>query len=112
MYFIFSTLSRGTRYFKLSFRTFRRTRDLPNLFQDPIVVILAEKYEKTAAQILLRFQLQRDIVVIPKSVNLTRIEENFNIFDFSINEEDMSKLEALDVGEAARIVDFGALSPK
>ncbi|CAH1115321.1 unnamed protein product [Psylliodes chrysocephalus] len=88
------------------------TRDLPNLFQDPIVVILAEKYEKTAAQILLRFQLQRDIVVIPKSVNLTRIEENFNIFDFSINEEDMSKLEALDVGEAARIVDFGALSPK
>uniref|UniRef100_A0A6P7GBU3 Aldo-keto reductase family 1 member A1-like n=1 Tax=Diabrotica virgifera virgifera TaxID=50390 RepID=A0A6P7GBU3_DIAVI len=90
----------------------RSQRDIPNLMQDPTVIAVAEKYEKTAAQILLRFQLQRDIVVIPKSVTPSRIEENFDVFDFLISEEDMEQLLALEVGEAARIVDYSVLSPK
>ncbi|CAG9862044.1 unnamed protein product [Phyllotreta striolata] len=90
----------------------RPTRDLPDLFQDPTVLSLAEKYGKTAAQILLRFQLQRDVAVVVKSKTPSRIEENFEVFDFCIGDEDMEELRALDVGEAARIVDFSVLSQK
>lgn len=60
--------------------------------QNPTLLNLAQKYNKTAAQILLRWGYQRHLVVIPKSQHKERIEENFNIFDFEIDSDDMEKL--------------------
>ncbi len=60
---------------------------------------LAAKYERTPAQVTLRWELQKGIVVIPKSVHKKRIIENRNLFDFSISEADIKKIDALDKGE-------------
>lgn len=57
---------------------------------------LAEKYNKTPGQLVLRWGIQRNTVVIPKSSRVERLEENFQVFDFSISEEDMDKIRALD----------------
>ncbi|MDP3882034.1 MAG: aldo/keto reductase [Nanoarchaeota archaeon] len=64
----------------------------------PIIKRLAEKYSKTPAQIFLRWALQHEIVIIPKSTNPERIEENADIFDFSISQTDMNILNSLDEG--------------
>lgn len=64
----------------------------PIPMEDEIVKSLAQKYKKTPAQVLLRWLIQRDIVVIPKSVNEERIKENFNIFDFQLSHEEMKSL--------------------
>ncbi|MHA1820098.1 MAG: aldo/keto reductase, partial [Promethearchaeota archaeon] len=65
---------------------------------DPTLKEIAEKYSKTPAQVMLRWGLEHEVVVIPKSVNKKRIAENFDIFDFQLSEEDMSKLDNLDEG--------------
>jgi len=65
------------------------------LLDEPIVKQIANKYKKTNAQILLRFQVQRGVIVIPKSSNLERQKENFDIWDFEMNKEDMDLLESL-----------------
>jgi len=62
------------------------------LLEEELVVKLAQKYKKTPAQILLRWLIQRDICVIPKSVNPERIKENINVFDFKLNEADCKAL--------------------
>lgn len=67
----------------------------PPLLEDPLLVSLGKKYSKTSAQIALRFNIQRGVVVIPKSFNPDRIKENFQIFDFCLSEEDMKSIEAL-----------------
>ncbi len=65
-------------------------------FNTPALKEIGEKYGKTPAQIALRFLLQSDVVVIPKSVHKNRMEENFNVFDFQFTAEEMKRLEALD----------------
>ncbi len=67
-------------------------------FNTPALKELGQKYNKSAAQVALRFLLQSGVVLIPKSVHKNRMEENFNIFDFSLTEDEMKTLEALDTG--------------
>lgn len=67
-----------------------------NMFQNEILVSIAEKYNKTVAQVILRWLTQRGVVAIPKSVRKVRIIENFKIFDFELGQEDMEKIATLD----------------
>ncbi|MBN2365614.1 MAG: aldo/keto reductase [Calditrichaeota bacterium] len=64
-------------------------------FNNEVLVSIADKYKKTAAQILIRWALEHQVVVIPKSSNPDRIEENADVFDFSIEDQDMEKLDNL-----------------
>ncbi|KAK5650296.1 hypothetical protein RI129_001325 [Pyrocoelia pectoralis] len=73
--------------------------DEPVLLQDPKLKKVADKYGKTTAQVLLRYQLQRGLATIPKSVTKSRIEENFNIFDFELSADDMSYIDTFDCNE-------------
>ncbi len=66
------------------------------VFQHPIIQEIAKKYEKTPAQIILRWDIQSGIVTIPKSVTPSRIQENFTIFDFSLTEEEIKQIDTLD----------------
>lgn len=66
------------------------------MFSEPDVATLAQKYNKTPAQILLRFNIQNGVVVIPKSVHADRIKENIDIFDFSLSDDEMAALRLLD----------------
>ena len=69
------------------------------MYQESAVLSLAEKYGKTPAQILLRFLTQKGIAVIPRSTQLEHIRENFALFDFSLDDEEMAQLCALDKKE-------------
>ncbi|MFT7808974.1 Alcohol dehydrogenase-like [Arapaima gigas] len=69
--------------------------DEPVLLDEPIIAALAQKYNKTAAQIILRWQTQRGVVTIPKSVTESRIKENIHIFDFALEPEEMNKVTRL-----------------
>lgn len=69
------------------------------MYQEPAVRSLAEKYGKTPAQILLRFLTQKGIAVIPRSTQPEHIRENFALFDFALNDEEMAQLSALDKKE-------------
>lgn len=75
--------------------------DRGGTFDNPVIVQLAGKYKKTPAQIMLRWNIQRGIVVIPKSTHLERMEENINVFDFEITEKDMKRISELDKAESA-----------
>ena len=66
------------------------------IFQNEILVSIAKKYKRSVAQIILRWLIQRGIVVIPKSVRKERMAENFNIFDFELNDDDTEKIKSLD----------------
>lgn len=72
-------------------------------FSDPKLVRMAEKYEKTPAQIILRWALQSGVSTIPKSSNVTRLKENFNVFDFQISDTDMKAINSFH--ENFRVVD-------
>lgn len=67
-----------------------------DMFNLPQLKEIAEKHGKTVAQVILRWHLQRGIVVIPKSTHIERMEENFNVFDFELTAEDMTTIAALD----------------
>lgn len=69
-------------------------------FNNPVLKEIGAKHGKSAAQVALRFLMQSDVVVIPKSTHKERMEENFNVFDFTLTAEEMSAIEALDGGES------------
>ncbi|MEK4514756.1 aldo/keto reductase [Paenibacillus sp. FSL H8-0122] len=71
-----------------------------NLFSNEVLSGIAAKYNKSVAQVVLRWLVQRDIVVIPKSVRKERIVENFDIFDFELSPADLDQIAALDTGES------------
>lgn len=71
------------------------------LFDNPVLAEIGAKYHKTAAQVMLRWHLQRGVVVIPKSTHIERMKENFEVFDFALTEEDMRAVAALDTGKSA-----------
>ncbi len=68
-----------------------------NLFQNKLLQSIAKKYKKSIAQVVVRWLIQRGVVAIPKSVKKERILENFNIFDFELNSEDLTSIETLDM---------------
>ena len=71
-----------------------------DFFNTPLLKELGIKYSKSPAQIALRFLLQSGVVVIPKSVHESRMQENFNVFDFMLTAEEMGQLAALDTGKS------------
>jgi len=75
-----------------------------SLLDDPKLVEMGKKYGKSAAQILLRWQIQRGVTVIPKSVTPSRIEENFKLFDFTISDDDVAVLDGFDRPDGRLIV--------
>jgi diketogulonate reductase-like aldo/keto reductase len=68
------------------------------LLENPVLLEIAKKYNRTPAQIVIRWNIQSEIVVIPKSVKPERIRENFAVFDFKLSDEDITKISALDEG--------------
>ena len=71
------------------------------LFENPVLAQIGAKYGKTPAQVMLRWHLQRGVVVIPKSTHIERMRENLDVFDFVLTPEDMAAVAALDQGESA-----------
>ena len=71
-----------------------------DFFTNQTLTEIGEKYGKTAAQTALRFLIQSDVVVIPKSVRRERMEQNFDVFDFTLDSGDMTAISALDEGES------------
>ena len=70
------------------------------IFTHPVLTNIGNKYGKSAAQVTLRWNVQSNVIIIPKSVHRERIEENFNIWDFKLSDEDMAKINALDLGHS------------
>lgn len=70
-------------------------------FDNPVILQIGEKYGKTAAQVMLRWNIQRGVIVIPKSTHAQRMEENFNVFDFALSGEDMEAIAALDANKSS-----------
>jgi len=68
------------------------------MLENPEIALIGRKYGKTAAQICLRFLIQSDLGVVPKSVHIERMQENIDVFDFSLFEEDMRFMRSLDTG--------------
>lgn len=90
---------------------------LKGMFTEPVLAEIAKKHGKTVAQVILRWNVQQGVIVIPKSVHRERMEENLNIWDFSLDEEDMAVIAALDkncpsmldtrkISEVKRVYDY------
>lgn len=90
---------------------------LKGMFDEPILKEIAVKYGKTAAQIILRWNVQQGVIVIPKSVHKERMKENLNIWDFELDEEDMMRIAQMDkdcpsmldtrkISEVRRVYDY------
>lgn len=71
------------------------------LFSDPMLLEIGRRYGKSAAQVVLRWHLQRGVVAIPKSTHVERMQENFHVFDFTLSHTDMETITALDKKQSA-----------
>lgn len=71
-----------------------------NFFNDPILTKIGKKYNKSAAQVALRWNIQRGVVVIPKSVHEERIKQNMDVFNFKLTDEDMKNIASMDIGHS------------
>lgn len=71
-----------------------------NFFTNPVLVDIGKKYGKSAAQVALRWLIQRGVIIIPKSVHVERMKQNLDIFDFSLSEDDMKEIAGLDTGKS------------
>lgn len=80
-----------------------------NIFQHPVLIKIGEKYGKSAAQVVLRWNIQRGVIVIPKSVHENRIRENIDIWDFELSERDMKEIRQLNIGKT-EIIDHYSIS--
>lgn len=77
-----------------------------NLFTDPILTAIGKKYNKTAAQVALRWNIQRGVIVIPKSVREERMQQNIDVFDFELSQEDMDQIKTMDIGHSEIVNHF------
>lgn len=68
------------------------------IFTNELLVSLGKKYKKTPEQIALKFLLQSDVIVIPKSAHVERMQENIHLFDFELTEEEINLIKSLDLG--------------
>lgn len=71
-----------------------------DVFNAPVLKEIAEKYGKSTGQIMLRWLIQRDVIVIPKSVKKERMQQNIDVFDFVLADDDMKKIAAMDTGKS------------
>ncbi|MBC8543848.1 MAG: aldo/keto reductase [Clostridia bacterium] len=76
------------------------------IFTHPVLTAIGEKYGKTAAQVALRWNVQRGVVVIPKSVHKNRMEQNMDIWDFALRDADMAEIAKLDIGHSEIVNHF------
>lgn len=86
----------GTRI--MSWGPFAEGRN--NLFTNPVLAEIGNKYGKGVAQVALRYLIQRDVIVIPKSVHIDRMRQNMEVFDFTLSDDDMVAIAALDGGKS------------
>lgn len=71
------------------------------MFTNPVITAIGARHGKTAAQVILRWHIQRGVVVIPKSTHVERMKENFDVFDFALSEAEMEQMAALDKRQSA-----------
>lgn len=71
-----------------------------NFFTNPVLEEIGKKYGKSVAQVALRWLIQRDVIIIPKSVHVERMQQNLDIFDFELSQEDMAAIAALDTKQS------------
>ena len=71
-----------------------------NMFSNPTLVEIGKKYNKSAAQVILRWLIQRGVIIACKSTHIEKMEENFNVFDFELSSEDMDAIKALDTSDS------------
>ena len=71
------------------------------MFTNPTLSEIGAKYGKTVAQVILRWHIQRGVVVIPKTTHIERMKENLDVFDFVLSEENMKTISNLDTGKSA-----------
>lgn len=83
-----------------------------DIFHNPILSEIAARHGKTVAQVILRWQIQRGVVVIPKSVHRERIAENMDIWDFALTEQDMARIAAMDLGHSEVVDHFNPQTAK
>lgn len=77
-----------------------------DFFTNPTLTEIGKKYGKTAAQTALRWNIQRGVVVIPKTIHAERMKQNFDVFDFTLSQEDMEKIKAMDIGHSEIVNHF------
>lgn len=77
-----------------------------NIFNHPVLTKIGQKYGKTAAQVALRWNVDRGVVIIPKSVHVERMQQNFDIFDFKLSDEDKKEIAKLNLGHTEIINHF------